>query len=54
MTSHDAQTFWQLYAQLPREIRQAARQAYVKFREEPAHPSLHLERLAVIRPGPFV
>ena len=45
MTSHGTQTFWQLYAQLPREIRQAARQAYRKFREEPAHPSLHLERL---------
>ena len=45
MTSHGTRNFWQIYAQLPREIRQAARLTYRKFREEPAHPGLHLERL---------
>ncbi len=45
MTSHGTKTFWKLYAQLPHEIREASRLAYAKFRNEPAHPSLHLERL---------
>ena len=45
MTSRGTRAFWQFYAQLPREIRQAARLTYRTFCEEPAHPSLHLERL---------
>ena len=45
MTSRGLPGFWQEYRQLPRDIRAAARQAYRKFRENPAHPGLHLERL---------
>lgn len=45
MTSRGTPTFWQLYRELPREIQHAARLAYHRFRENPAHPSLHLERL---------
>ena len=45
MTSRGASTFWRSYAGLPPDIQEAARQAYRKFRENPAHPSLHLERL---------
>jgi plasmid maintenance system killer protein len=37
--------FWKAYQALPGEIKLAARAAYQKFRENPAHPSLHLERL---------
>jgi len=37
--------FWKNYAALPPEIKKAMRAAYKKFRENPAHPSLRLERL---------
>jgi len=37
--------FWNAYRALPIEIQDAARKAYRKFRENPAHPSLRLERL---------
>jgi hypothetical protein len=37
--------FWELYRSLPPNVRSAARKAYEKFLQNPAHPSLHLERL---------
>ena len=37
--------FWQLYHSLPPEIRAAAQNAFQKFLENQAHPSLQLERL---------
>jgi len=37
--------FWKAYHVLPAEIKQAARSAYRKFSENPAQPSLRLERL---------
>jgi hypothetical protein len=37
--------FWNLYWALPNNLRDAARGAYQKFRQNPAHPSLQLERL---------
>jgi len=45
VTSRGTPAFWQLYRELPADIQNAARLAYCKFRENPAHPSLHLERL---------
>ena len=45
MTSRGTTNFWQLYRDLPPGLREAARLAYQKFRENPAHPSLRLERL---------
>ena len=45
MTSRGTRTFWRLYGKLPREIQQAARSAFHKFRGDTGHPSLHLERL---------
>ena len=45
MTSRAIPQFWRLHRELPAEIREAAGRAYQKFRETPAHPSLHLERL---------
>ncbi len=38
--------FWQLYRQLPAEIREAARNAYQRFAANPRHPSLQFHRLA--------
>lgn len=45
MTSRGTPEFWQLYHDLPPEIRAAARQAYRKFAANPALPGLQLERL---------
>lgn len=45
MTSRGTAQFWQLYRELPPEIQDAARKAYVKFLENPAHPGLRVERL---------
>jgi hypothetical protein len=43
--SRVAPEFWQLYRELSTDIRSAARKAFHLFSENPAHPSLHLERL---------
>jgi hypothetical protein len=43
--SRASSQFWELYGALPPDVRAAARKAYEKFSENPAHPSLHLERL---------
>lgn len=45
MSSRGTAQFWVLYRHLPLAIRLAARRAYQRFRENPAHPSLRLERL---------
>jgi hypothetical protein len=45
VTSRGAPEFWRLYSDLPREIRKAADATYKKFRGNPAHPGLNLERL---------
>jgi len=37
--------FWKCYWALPENARDAALEAYKRFRENPAHPSLQLERL---------
>jgi len=37
--------FWELYRSLPPDACAAARKAFGKFLENPAHPGLHLERL---------
>jgi hypothetical protein len=45
MVSRGTGDFWSLYHKLPPEIKDAARRAHQKFRENPGHPSLQLERL---------
>ena len=45
MTSRGTSEFWKLYRTLPNNLRDAARAAYTKFCDNPAHPSLQLERL---------
>ena len=45
MISRGTPGFWSGYRALPPEIRLAAQRAYQKFQENPAHPSLRLERL---------
>jgi hypothetical protein len=43
--SRGTEDFWELYHALPPPIRNAAQKAYLKFSDNPAHPSLQLERL---------
>jgi hypothetical protein len=45
VTSRGTAEFWQQYRQLPPEIKAATRKTYRRFRLNPAHPGLHLERL---------
>ncbi len=45
MKSRATGGFWKWYWALPREVRASARGAFRKFQRDPAHPSLHLERL---------
>ena len=45
MKSRGTPEFWRLYRRLLPEVRAAARRAYTRFCENPAHPSLQLERL---------
>lgn len=45
MNSFTTTRFWELYRELPFQIRVVARQAYRQFAANPAHPSLHFERL---------
>jgi hypothetical protein len=45
VTSRGTPDFWKGYRALPVRIKEAARVAYKKFSENPAHPSLLLERL---------
>jgi hypothetical protein len=45
VNSRGTADFWERYHGLPPHIREAARQAFQKFLENPAHPSLRLERL---------
>jgi hypothetical protein len=45
MTSATTASFWELYRTLPLHVRVAAREAYRQFSGNPAHPSLHFERL---------
>jgi hypothetical protein len=45
VTSRATSEFWNLYWALPDNLRNAARAAHQKFRQNLAHPSLQLERL---------
>jgi len=45
MTSSGTPEFWAMYHALPAGVGAAARAAYRKFAQNPAHPSLSLERL---------
>ncbi len=50
MKSQTTQSFWQHYWALPPEIRQRARQAYERWRENPTQPSLFFKRVKENQP----
>ena len=45
MKSRATSRFWTAYVELPSEVRDLARKAYAQFRENPAHPSLHFQKV---------
>jgi len=45
VSSRGTSDTWKLYWALPEEVRTAARATYKKFQQNPAHPSLQLERM---------
>ena len=45
MKSRATPSFWKLYRQLPRPVRQRTVKAYRLWRENPQHPSLRFKRV---------
>ena len=50
MNSHTTERFREALEQLPIEIRQNAREAYLLWRQNPQHPSLHFKRIHSTKP----
>jgi len=50
MTSKTTRRFRQAFAELPREIRQQAKEAYRLFVRDPNHPSLRFKKLRANEP----
>jgi hypothetical protein len=49
MNSHTTRRFRELFAALPAQVRQQARDAYALFQQNPSHPGLHFKQ---VHPGP--
>jgi hypothetical protein len=49
MNSHTTRRFRELLAALPAHVQQQAREAYMLFAQNPAHPGLHFKQ---VDPGP--
>lgn len=45
MKSSGNDDFWRLYYALPSHVRAQARHAYLRFMEDPEHPSLQFKKL---------
>jgi len=45
MNSRTVRRFWELYRELPADVREAARHAYQRFNADPSHPGLHFHRI---------
>ena len=50
MISHITSTFCTMFAQLPAQVQQQAREAYMLFRQSPLHPSLRWKRVHTTKP----
>ncbi len=50
MRSEGTTDFWAAYHQLPLHVREQARAAYRRFRDNPHHPSLHFRRVHATKP----
>lgn len=50
MTSYTTEQFRKFLAQLPKEVRKQAKQAYIQFEKDPYHPGLRFKRVHSKRP----
>ena len=50
MDSIGTEEFWQLYRQLPRNIRKAAQEKYALWQEDHSHPSLRFKPISQNQP----
>jgi hypothetical protein len=45
MQSRTTKKFWRLFSDLPADVQENARRAYLLFQSNPAHPSLQFKKL---------
>ncbi len=45
VASQGTRDFWELYRDLPVEVRESARKAYRRWQQDVFHPSLHFKKL---------
>lgn len=50
MKSRANARFWELFRQLPTDVQDQAREAYVRFSIDPGHPGLQFKRVSQKRP----
>ncbi len=50
MISRTTRRFREAYGRLPEHVRSRAREAYRRFRDDPAHPSLRFKRVHATQP----
>jgi hypothetical protein len=50
MKSFTSERFWELYRALPDTVRQQAREAYQRFKENPGHPGLQFKKVHSRKP----
>lgn len=50
MISYKSERFRKLFAELPKHIRQQAREVYKQFEKDPFHPGLHFKHVHSIKP----
>lgn len=50
MKSHTTKRFREAFARLPEQVRRQGREAYKRFREDPAYPGLRFKRIHPTRP----
>jgi len=45
ISSQGTRAFWELYCDLPLEVRELARKAFRRWQRDPFHPSLHFKKV---------
>lgn len=45
VASQGTRVFWELYRDLPVEVRESARKAYRRWQQDAFHPSLHFKKV---------
>ena len=50
MNSKATKRFWKCYKLLPVEIKESSKKAYVRFKDDPWHPSIHFKRIHSTQP----